>query len=156
MNTTHVNLAHARKEHQRETMERIVRDGVCPFCRKHFERYHTKPILHETKHWLVTENFAPYEGARIHLLLVAQQHCTLPEELGSEAWANLQDVLAWIRTEFELAGGTLLMRWGDTEYTGATVTHLHAQLIVGAARNEGGEPILTALGYSRAKPTQHE
>ena len=56
-----------------------------------------------------------------------------------------------IREKENFLGGTIVMRWGDTERTGATVTHLHAQLVVGASREEGGKPILTALGYQVPK-----
>jgi galactose-1-phosphate uridylyltransferase len=143
----HVNLAHAREPHQRATMERIVQDGVCPFCREHLGTYHTKPILRETAHWLVTENFAPYSGARCHLLFISATHATAPWELSDAAWTDLRQALAWVRETFELPGGTFLMRWGDTDYTGSSVTHLHAQLVSGAPRAEGREPILTALGY---------
>jgi len=153
--TEHVNLAHARAKHQRETMERIIRDGVCPFCRENFEKYHTKPILHETDHWVLTDNFAPYEGAKVHLLLVAKQHCTLPGELAQEAWLDLQSMLEYIRRTYEMPGATVVMRWGDTNFTAASVAHLHAQLVHGSNRKEGGEPILTALGYQPSdEPTR--
>lgn len=145
--TTYVNMAHAREAYQRETMERITKDGVCPFCREYLMEYHTEPILHETPHWVLTKNFAPYKGALHHLLFIAQVHCTAPWELQEEAWADLQKVLAWAREKFALPGGTLLMRWGDSEYTGASVVHLHAQLISGVSRTEGDGPILTSLGY---------
>jgi diadenosine tetraphosphate (Ap4A) HIT family hydrolase len=149
MSKEHVNLDHAREDHQRDTMKRIIKDGVCPFCRENFEQYHTKPILFETEHWLVTENFAPYDGTEQHLLLVPREHCAVPDELSREAWGDLQDVLARIRREMSVPGGAFLMRFGDTEYTGGTVTHLHAQVIVGASRKEGGEPLLTTLGYKK-------
>lgn len=151
--TKHVNMAHARMPHQRDTMAQIVRDGVCPFCREHLETYHTKPILHETEHWVLTENFAPYEGARVHLLLVAKQHCTLPAELAPAAWLDLQTVLEYVRTTYDMPGATFVMRWGDTDYTGASVSHLHAQLVHGYDRKQGGKPILTALGYQSTDDT---
>jgi diadenosine tetraphosphate (Ap4A) HIT family hydrolase len=153
MNTpAHVNLAHVREEHQKEVMERIVQDGLCPFCRENLEKYHTKPILFENAGWVVTENFAPYSGSVHHFLLVAREHCTTPMELPEESWALLRSTLAQLKDEHGLEGGTLLLRWGDTDRTGASVAHLHAQLVVGVSREENDTPILTSLGYQRPLP----
>jgi diadenosine tetraphosphate (Ap4A) HIT family hydrolase len=154
--TTHVNMAHARVEHQRETMEQIQEDDTCPFCREHLMKYHTKPLLYESEHWILTENFAPYEGTKHHYLLIAQKHCEGFWELSPEAKVDLFDVLDRVRKDDKMKGGTLVMRWGDTDHTGASVTHLHAQLVVGASRKEGGEPILTALGYKVPDATSPE
>jgi diadenosine tetraphosphate (Ap4A) HIT family hydrolase len=128
-------------------MERIVQDGVCPFCREHLETYHTKPIIAEDEHWVLTTNFAPYEGARHHFLLIAKQHCVGFWELSPPAVLSFFAMLNQARVAAAAPGGALIMRWGDTEYTGASVAHLHAQLVIGAPREEGGEPILTSLGY---------
>jgi len=144
---THVNLEHARQDHQRAVMEQIVKDDKCPFCRENFETYHTEEIVLETDHWILTWNFSPYEGTAQHFLLVAKQHCMLPEELSVEAWADLQRVLAFVRKEYDIPGSTFLMRSGNTDYTGATVTHLHGQLIVGGEKTKDSEPILTLIGY---------
>lgn len=40
------------------------------------------------------------------------------------------------------------MRFGDTDYTGGTVEHLHAQLVSGGKRGKDKEPLITYLGYS--------
>ncbi len=153
MNTSsHVNIAHAREQHQKEVMEQIVRDGLCPFCRENLEKYHTKPILFENDGWVVTENFAPYTGSVHHFLLVSREHCTTPMELSAQAWGLLQPTLTRIKDDYGLVGGTLLLRWGDTERTGASVAHLHAQLVVGVTRAENDSPILTSLGYQRPSP----
>jgi len=143
----HVNLDHARVPHQVETMKRIVADDRCPFCKENLFTYHTKPILHESEHWILTENFAPYEGTKKHYLLIAQKHCTGFWELSDEAKLDFFAILNTVRENESFLGGTIVMRWGDTERTGASVTHLHAQLVIGASREEGGAPILTALGY---------
>lgn len=143
----HVNIDHARVPHQIEVMQRIIAEGKCPFCRENLMEYHTNPILHENEHWILTENFAPYEGARKHYLLIAKKHCVGFWELSNEAKLDFFSILEVVRTQDEMKGGSIVMRFGDTEYTSATVTHLHAQLITGASREEGTEKILTALGY---------
>ncbi len=156
MKHTHVNLAHAREAHQRETMTRIVKDGVCPFCEQHLAKYHTRPILHETNYWLVTENFAPYQGTACHMLFISKTHASDPWQLTADAWSDLREATRWVRETYDLQGGTLLMRWGDTDYTGSSVSHLHAQLVSGAPRTAGGEQILTALGYQVPNASEPE
>lgn len=147
----HVNLDHARLKHQIETMQRIVADGKCPFCMENLMEYHTNPILFESEHWVLTENFAPYDGVKKHYLLISKKHCVGFWELSPQAQINLFEIFDTVRKDDAMQGGTIVMRWGDTEYNSATVTHLHAQLIFGASREEGGEKILTALGYKVAK-----
>ena len=155
MNTeaTHkyVNPAHAREEFQMQVMERIMQDDRCPFCREHLMEYHTEPIILETEHWILTKNFAPYKGADIHLLLITKQHCTGFWELSDEAKVDLFSVLESARTQNHMPGGTLVMRWGDTEYTRASVVHLHAHLIVGTDRSHGTGDIPISLGYQAPK-----
>lgn len=145
--TTHVNLAHAREKHQRDVMKQIQKDNVCPFCHERLMQYHTKPILHETEHWIVTTNFASYKGSKYHFLLIAQMHCEYSSDLSDAAKLDFFAVQDWIKHTYDVKGGSTLMRWGDSEYTGASVTHLHAHLVVGAPRTKDGEFILTALAY---------
>jgi ATP adenylyltransferase len=148
-NTTHVNLAHAREAHQRTVMEQIVKDGVCPFCYEHLERYHTEPLLFETEHWVATTNFAPYPGSAFHFLLIARTHHEDILSLSNEERIDLFTALDRLNKEYTIPGGTVIMRFGDTEYTGGSVTHLHAQLVVGAPRSERTEPIRTFIGYQK-------
>ena len=143
-----VNLSHARTAFQKGVMERIQRDGVCPFCKEHFLTYHTKPILAEGKHWILTENFEPYPGALVHLLAVAKKHVTRFEKLGPAAQTELFALFAKEIAKRDVKGGTLLMRFGDTDYTGGTVEHLHAQLISGGKGGKGKKRIPTYIGYA--------
>jgi diadenosine tetraphosphate (Ap4A) HIT family hydrolase len=143
----HVNLDHARVEHQIAIMKNIIADDRCPFCKENLMEYHTKPIIHEDEHWILTENFAPYDGADKHYLLIAKKHCVGFWELSDEAKLAFFSIFETVREQDVIEGGTIVLRFGDTEYTAGTVTHLHAQLITGAPRRAGTEKILTALGY---------
>lgn len=134
-------------------MQRIIEDDVCPFCREHLERYHTKPILEEDAHWVLTENFAPYTGAKQHYLLISKKHCAGFWELSDASKLSFFRMLDHARTLVRAKGGSLVMRWGDTDHTGASVAHLHAQLVIGTSRAKGGEPILTSLGYQVPQAT---
>lgn len=134
-------------------MKRIMRDGVCPFCEEHFLKYHTKPIIKKGTHWILTENFEPYAGAKHHLLIVSRKHITDFSKLSNAARAEMFALFAAECKKRKIRGGTVFMRFGDTDFTGGTVEHLHAQLVSGATRDEGGAPIETRIGYAPAVNT---
>ena len=142
-----VNLSHARTKFQRDVMRRIERDKVCPFCMKHFLKYHTKSIIKNGKYWLITENFQPYAGSKLHLLAVSKKHVQRLEELPSAAQNELFSLFFTELKKKKIKGGSFFMRFGDTNYTGGTVEHLHAQLVSGTKRAKNKKPIITYLGY---------
>ena len=125
---------------------KIKEDGVCPFCEKNLPNYHKKPILKKGKYWLLTDNMYPYEGAKYHLLFVHREHIDHLRKMTTEAWAELYELVEEAIKERNIKGGAFLMRFGETSYTGASVTHLHANLIVADPSREGSRPIMTRLG----------
>jgi diadenosine tetraphosphate (Ap4A) HIT family hydrolase len=142
-----VNLKHARTDFQREIMKRIAKDKVCPFCEAHFLKYHTRPIIKKGIHWTLTENFAPYEGSKHHLLAVSRKHVRNFAELSPAAHAELLALFAHESKKRGIKGGTVFMRFGDTDYTGGSVAHLHAQLISGVRRSVKSEFLTTGIAY---------
>lgn len=147
MSKDFLNLNHARTDEQKALMEKIEEDGVCPFCWEHFEKYHPKPVLKKTDWWIVTENMSPYGNARIHYIFVYKEHITSPSELTKEGILDLFDLMKTIEEEQEIPGGAMMMRFGDTRYTGGSVTHLHAHLISGNKKEDGGDAIRVKVGY---------
>ncbi|HLD17504.1 MAG TPA: hypothetical protein VJB99_00320 [Patescibacteria group bacterium] len=144
-----MNLKHARTEEQVKVMTKIQKDGVCPFCTEHFLKYHPKPILHENEFWLVTENMSPYEGSVHHFLFVCKRHFAMPTEMTSQERIALFDLVNLMTEEKGILGGSILIRFGDTRFTGASVDHFHAHLVVGDMNDEGRESLKTKIGYKR-------
>lgn len=138
-----MNIDNARSELQIENMKKIEAEGFCPFCPEHMKKYHTPPILKTAKYWYITPNMYPYENTRHHLLFITNEHITDSRTLPPEAWAELQDHINWVMSEYEITNGTLLMRSGDMAKTGSTVLHLHAQLVVGENKDR---PVMTRVG----------
>lgn len=138
-----MNIDNARQPLQIQNMEKIAADGVCPFCPEHLKKYHEPPILKCGAHWTVTPNMYPYDNTAHHFLFITNEHITDSKDLASEAWSELQDLVAWIIKENNIECGTLVMRSGDMSKTGATVLHLHAQLIVGS---DPDKPVITRVG----------
>ncbi len=123
---------HARTKEQIELMEEIAQDGVCPFCKENFTKYHPKPILKENEHWFLTENMSPYKGTHIHLITVYKdKHVTMASEIPSSHMGQMFELINWATKEYHIKGGSILIRFGDSAYTGGSVDHFHAHLIIG-------------------------
>lgn len=129
-----------------EVINQINENKVCPFCPEHLATYHKNPILKENTHWLATNNMYPYEGAAHHLLLIHKQHIEDFAEISVEAWKELNEIIAWAIKEKAIQGGSLLMRFGNTACTGASVSHLHANIVSGDLDNKDRKPIVTRIG----------
>ncbi len=142
-----MNLSNARLPAQRAQMEEITKQGICPFCPKHLPRTHREPIEWGGTWWLVTKNDYPYEGTVVHYLLICRQHVTRVDELPPEAMAEFGEHIAQLSQD--IPGGVVLMRWGDTAVTGATIAHLHAHFIVGGPAKEGAEKLKTNIGFMK-------
>jgi hypothetical protein len=67
--------------------------------------------------------------------------------LPSEAWEALGSAYRRLVTDYRLKGATLLLRTGMTEVTGASVAHLHAQVISGGPRRGDSELIRALVGF---------
>jgi len=138
-----LNLSNAKREPQIAIMKKIIADGVCPFCRENIEKYHTKPILFETKSWIVTENAWPYENTQKHILLISQRHVRTADELNNDEWIEVKEIQKKIRTEFGLKSATILGRLGDPSFSGATVEHLHLHII---SAKDSAIPVMARIG----------
>jgi len=143
----HVNTDNARSEDQKSALGKIKEGNFCPFCsREYMETEHPHPIILENDYWFATKNRWQYEGAKVHLLLVYKGgHLTHPKEISDGAWMNLREITNQLCDQFSIPGGTFLMRFGDSQYTGATVTHLHAQIVSGSG-DPDTDPILARVG----------
>lgn len=110
-------------------IDEIKKEGICPFCPENLARFHKRPTHRETVHWILTENMYPYDGAKHHLLLIHKAHITSIQEMSKEAWSELKELIEFTEKKFSIPGDSFLLRQGDTRYTGASVSHLHAQII---------------------------
>ena len=128
--TDFVDIDNTRKPEQVKVMEQVIETGECPFCLKNLKKYHRTPILKETDHWVLTRNAWPYDNTREHFLIILKTHKERLSELCVEEGADFFKLIGWIEKEFNLSGGGVAMRFGDTNYSAATIKHLHAQLIV--------------------------
>jgi len=131
------------------TLEAIIAGGFCPFCEEHLFKHHRKPVLYKTRHWIVTENSWPYLGTEYHILFIALRHVERVEDLSATEWLDLKDLHKKLVEKNKIKGSMFFIREGDTSLTGASVTHLHAHLVVGGPRKEDAEPIKALVGFKK-------
>lgn len=147
MNDKFVNLENSKRDQKySNAIKTIIDDGVCPFCSENIKKYHKNPIIEENNSWIATDNMYPYEGTKFHILLIHKKHLTLLDEIGSDAWSELYHLTNLVIKKRKIKGGTIFMRFGDTKFTGATVTHLHAHIVSTDIEKQDRSPILTRIG----------
>jgi diadenosine tetraphosphate (Ap4A) HIT family hydrolase len=123
-----VNQQNARPGAYTDVINKIADQKVCPFCPDQLANFHKNPIDERT-HWLITDNMYPYKPHKNHLMFIHKNHIQHIAEISPEAWAELGEIIREQTAKRDLAGGTFYLRFGDTRFTGASVTHLHANII---------------------------
>jgi ATP adenylyltransferase len=123
------NPANARRDDQREEMERLEAAGVCLFC----ELADTPrgEGWFRTDWWVTSENAYPYRGSRLHYLLAPTEHVVDLLDLKDEMLADFWVALRRLSTEHDLDFYGLGARCGDCRYTGGTIAHVHVHVVVG-------------------------
>lgn len=125
-----MNMRNARFDEQREVMRRVGGNGACLFCPGQLAKCHTQEILYQNEHWLLTYNQRPYKNTELHLLAISKQHVNSLNEMRTGAGEALFDLLKWSEDYFGIDHGAICIRFGDIRFSGATVGHMHAHLIV--------------------------
>lgn len=120
-----------RTDEQLQEMRRLEAAGICLFCPAALREHDRQRAAFETRHWLVTPNAFPYRGTRLHLLVVPHQHVNDILDLDEEARGDFWTALAAIRERFGLDHYGLGVRNGNCSFTGATIAHVHAHVLVG-------------------------
>lgn len=138
-------LGNHRSQAQLDDMRRLAEAGICVFCPQHLATDPNQRTLHRTALWTVTPNEFPYEGTRLHLLLVPDEHVTDVVDLSAEAKHDFWVALRWVREYHRLTYYSMVIRNGDCERTGATVRHVHVHLLQGDVDDPLHQPVRTKL-----------
>ncbi len=141
-----VNTSNTRPGVYDAVISQIAKDKVCPFCPDQLLAYHKNPILAENTYWLATDNMYPYKDTKTHLLFIHKEHVINISEVPQKAWEELQVLANEFIKNRNIPGGTLLMRFGETKYTGASVNHLHAHVISSDPDRENYTPLMVRVG----------
>jgi diadenosine tetraphosphate (Ap4A) HIT family hydrolase len=137
-----LDLDNARYDDQRAVMQKINAAGESPFLPENLAKYHPHPIIKQGQYWYITKNNWPYPHTRHHYLIIAKKYWTKLEQISPEAMGEVITLAQWLTKKFSIPGGALALRFGDTNYSGGTVDHLHWQFIV---------PDITAPDYEKVR-----
>jgi diadenosine tetraphosphate (Ap4A) HIT family hydrolase len=119
-----------RTADQLAEMQRLEAAGICLFCPDELGRHAGAAAFLRTEHWTVMPNDFPYAGTSLHLMLIPLQHASDLLELGAAAQSDFFTALAAAREHYGFGHYGLGVRNGDCRYTGATIAHLHAHVVV--------------------------
>ena len=120
-----------RTDEQLQEMRRLEAAGICLFCPATLREHARQQVIFETRHWAVTPNEFPYPGTRLHLLVVPHQHAGDMLDLDNEALGDFWTALRQVRERFGLDHYGLGVRNGNCSFTGGTIAHVHAHVLVG-------------------------
>ena len=130
-----------RTQEQLDEMRRLEAAGICLFCPGSLRTHARHEVLLETPHWSVTPNAYPYKGTSLHLLVVPHRHVSDMLDLDDEAGADFWAALRQIRERFGLDHYGVGVRNGNCSFTGATIVHVHAHILVGDPSAEPEVPV---------------
>jgi ATP adenylyltransferase len=145
-------MENSRTDEQLAEMQRLEERGLCLFCPDGLREHERQRVLTETKHWTITPNEFPYPGTSLHLLLVPRQHAGDLLDLEPDVQADFWTALAWIRDRYGLSYYGLGVRNGDCRYSGATIRHVHAHVLVG---DPDAEPEVSVRMRFSSRPPGH-
>jgi len=107
-----------------------------------------------TRHWTALLNDFPYSGTRLHLMLVPRQHASDLTGLPAATQRDFWQALAAVVRDYQLTYYGLGVRNGDCRYTGATIEHVHAHLMVGDPDPASAGPIRMRFSSRPAGPAR--
>lgn len=146
-----VDMDNARLPEQRQAMKGIIEREECGFCPGKLPPEHKQPIEKDGTHWFVTKSQWPHKNTKLNLLFILKRHAETLTDLKPEEGAELFELLSWTEKnpDYDIPGGGIGMRFGDTNFSAATVRHIHVQLFVPDRDNPDFEPIRFKIGKKK-------
>ncbi|OGZ35594.1 MAG: hypothetical protein A3A94_02110 [Candidatus Portnoybacteria bacterium RIFCSPLOWO2_01_FULL_43_11] len=126
--TRFVNIKYAKGKEYKKVIKKIALTGKCPFCKENF-KYHKEPILRKNNGWFLTHDSWPYKNSQYHLIIIGEKHREQFNELTKKDFESVANLTQWAIKKYNIKGGALATRFGDTNFTGASVAHIHFHII---------------------------
>jgi ATP adenylyltransferase len=135
------NFETARYKEQLQQMKDLSKRGICAFCYENIRTEQREPIELETQNWVIKKNDYPYEGTKLHLMLIPKEHVKTFADLSQAAQKDFSKTITEVEKHFKLTSYALGMRSGDFRYNGGSVEHIHAHIVVGDTEDPLHEPV---------------
>lgn len=124
----YIDPRNTREQEQLDVMIRNETQGKDPLAFENIDP--EQEVLAKKKYWYVTKNRYPYKDIDYHIAIFAMEDVYDISEMSPEMWAELQEIWNELREKYELPGGALCFRFGDTLRSGASLKRVHAHIIV--------------------------
>lgn len=122
----YIDPRNAREQSQLNIMMNMEANGKDPLDPEVIEQ----EILFKTDSWYVSKNEFPYEGIEQQFLIASLNPVYDINNMSKEMWIDLKNIWKRLVTEYNIPGGALCSRFGETLYSGASLTRVHSHLIV--------------------------
>lgn len=144
---SYVYIQNARSSEYKAKLELLEKLGLDPFAKEQLNdvRFDIKNIIIESKHWFVFKNQHEYVNTKHQFVFVSNEYAETIWDLSPDAQLDLFTIMNTVRTEYDITGGGFISRFGVPEKSGATVKHLHIQLI----EPEDGHAVPTWFGSEK-------
>ena len=113
-------------------LAQINEQGIDPFARENISRedFGPKELIIETQYWFAFKNQHSYPDIEHQIVIASIQYAESFAELSPEAHADFFSAAKQLCEMYGISGGGLIMRFGAPALSGASVLHLHGQLLV--------------------------
>lgn len=119
----------ARHQEQLDIMLGMEAEDKDPMAEENVDQ-EAQPTIFRTPYWFVSRNRFPYDGAAEHFLVVAAGPVYEINDISPEMWLDLQKIWQKLTEEYGIDGGGICMKFGNPAKSGASLTRLHAHIIM--------------------------
>ncbi len=124
----YVDLANCRSNDQKHQYQQILEEGYDPFETVERIKKLGNEVVYENKNWIAFQN-QHYTDRKNHFVVIAKRFVTEPSELQIAEKFDLFEAYEDLTNMYDILGGMLVMRFGDTRLSGASVKHLHFHIV---------------------------
>lgn len=124
----YIDPRNARSQDQLDVMLENEYAGKDPLALENVDD--EQEIVMQKKYWYVTKNRYPYADIEYQFVVFALGEVYDIGEMSAKMWAELQQIWNELREEYQLPGGAMCFRFGDTFRSKASLKRVHCHIIV--------------------------
>lgn len=124
----YIDPRNARSQDQLDVMLENEYAGKDPLALENVDP--EQEVVAKKKYWYVTKNRYPYADIEYQFVVFALGDIYNIDDVSPEMWAELQVIWSELRKKYNLPGGAMCFRFGDTFRSKASIKRAHCHIIV--------------------------